>query len=428
MKSLNFNTFLKALLKLSATSALILIAGTTSLSAAPRCISLVNLINEQKSTDQLKAQDKALSKIDLEHFYQLAIRVLQQHVTVSSVRSTLAKERSRQLNLTHFLSQGKHNEAIDIYRQLFDNVELSYWLIKNTQAQLKTENLDATIKSKLEKRLFLHSRKFAQNYGEYIDVRTLLENPTAQANSTPLFIETAQKTINYLGVHKYSEAKADFASLKIPEERVTLRDIKTLYRSSSLFTRLKLLGDFKSEILTALRYMVSSEILVGTVDRVINKFPPATADKLKSMLGLVRSAHLRHRTLPLIIEIESLPHDAEMRLTELRKKNSITTHDELLVTYARTVEFSDSFNSIKAHAKIRAQEPENTIQKNFYERLVDAEARAAKLPDISLYEKTSNIDNLYTLIQTGIILKVTGPEVFSSFTDFLNFVLGKGLL
>lgn len=424
---------------------LAILANSFSLQAAPRCAELSDRLNlrpieaardntlekpaitEQNITDQLKAQDKALWRIDLQHFYELAVRVLQKHVTVSSVRSTLAKEKSRQLNLIHYLSQGKHNEAIDIYRPLFDNVELAYWVVKNTQKQLEDPTLEATTRIKLEKRLFLQSRKFAHGYGEYIHIRKFLENASEQVGASSLFIETAKKTLLYLGVHKFSEVHPDYAALKIPEERVSLTDIKTLFRSSGQFTRLKLLADFRNEVLSALRYLVSAEILVSTVDGVINKFPPHTADKLKSLVGLMRSTHLRHRTLPLIIEIESLPLNPEMRLTELRKKNSITTNDELLVTYARTVEFTDSFNALKAHAKLRAKEHNNAIGKSFYERLLAAEARATKLPDISLYEKTSNIDIAYTLIQCGIIIKVTAPQVFGSFGEFINFVFGAGL-
>lgn len=421
---------------------------TPKASQAIQCIDLINKIEQKQSlspppfildffktdtaekaiTEQLKAQDKALWRIDLQHFYEFSIRVLQKHVTGSSVRSTLGKERSRQLNLMHYLAQGKHNEAIDIYRKLFDTVELSFWVIKNTKQQLaELDQSQGAMKIKLEKRLFLQSRKFAQNYGEYIHIRNFLENATDQVGANPLFIETAQKVLRNLGVHKFSVVNPDYASLKIPEERVSLAEVKTLFRSSGQFTRLKLLGDFRNEVLSVFRYLLSAEILVSTVDNIISKFPPHAADKLKSLVGLMRSAHLRHRTLPLIIEIESLPHDQSLRLNELRKKNSITTNDELLVTYARTVEFTESFNDLKVQAKIQAELPNNLIMKSFYERLLAAEARALKLPDISLYEKISNIDVVFTLIQSGLIIKMTAPQVFGSVSEFFNFILTAGL-
>lgn len=377
-------------------------------------------------TRDLQAQDKALWRIDLQHFYESAVQFLQKRVTVSSVRSTLAKERGRKLNLMHFLAQGKHNEAIDIYRRLFDNVELSYWTIKNTERQLQDPELVLETKLKLEKRLFLKKRLFAQNYGEYVSVRQYLEGVSEHSSASPLFVETATRVLRSLGVHKFSEIHQDFAALRIPEERVPLQEVKTLFRSESQYTRLKLLADFRNEILSALRYLVSSEILVSSVDNILSRFPPRAADKLKNLVGLMRSAQLRHRTLPQIVEIESLPHDMDMRLTELRKKNSLTNNDELLVTYARTVEFTDSFNEIKAHAVVKSAEPGNNIMKAFNERLLAAEARAKNLPDISLYEKMSNIDVAYTLVQAGIVIKVTAPQIFNSVSDFFSFLANAG--
>ena len=138
----------------------------------------------------------------------------------------------------------------------------------------------------------------------------------------------------------------------------------------------------------------------------------------------MRSAQLRQRTLPMLVEIESLPDDPKLRYDELREKNTLTNKDELLVTYARTVEFTEGFNSIKEVAKELAAKPDNNIHRAFYERLLSAELRAAQLPDISLYEKMSNIDVMFTVIQAGIILKVASPQVFSSATEFINFLVG----
>ena len=403
------------------------------LQAAPPARPKRNVVETRAEiTRELKAQDQALWKVNLQHFYESAVQFMQKRVTVSSVRSTLAQQGSRKLNLIHFLGQGKHNEAIDIYRRTFDKVELSFWTIKLTEQQLQSPNLTVFEKWNLQRRLLLNKRSFAQNYGEYVSVRQYLESVDASTNASPLYFETAERVLKNLGVHKFSEVKPDFAALRIPEQRVSLVAVKELFRSESQYTRFKLLADFRSEIGTALRYLVSSEILVGAVDSIINTLPKVgfkveAVDKLKNLVGLMRSAQLRHRALPQIIEIENLPHDLDMRLMELRKKNSLTTHDELLVTYARTVEFTDTFNELKAHAAKKGEEPNNIIMKHFHERLLAAETRAAELPDISLYEKMSNIDLMYTLVQAGIVLKMTGPQVFNSFSDFFNYMLSAGV-
>ena len=87
-------------------------------------------LTEADITREIEEQDAALHKIRMQHFFERAINFLQKHVTVSSVRSGLAKQRSRKLNLIHYLNEGNSNEATDIFRKQFDDVELSFWLIK----------------------------------------------------------------------------------------------------------------------------------------------------------------------------------------------------------------------------------------------------------------------------------------------------------
>jgi predicted nucleic acid-binding protein len=367
-------------------------------------------------------QDRALWKVDLQHFYEQAIQFVQKKITVNSVRSTTAIEQRRKLNLMHFLNESKHNEAIDIYRRQFDDVELSYFMIKNDQEALYDTSLNQISRLKLQKRLLKYKRLFAKNYGEYIGVRSYLENVLRSTTLSPSYIEAAGLTLKYLGVHKFSEVNADFASLHIPEERVNVSDIKALFRSSSTFVRLKLVNDFKNEIVSALKYFVSAEVLIQSTNAIFNKFPAPVADKLKSLTGLMKSAQLRNRYLPQIIDIESLSGDMNLKLEELRRKNSISPNDELLVTYARTTDFTDTWNALKSAAEQRALEPNNNIHKAFLERMKNAEARAVKLADISLYEQISNIDVLYTVIQCGILLKVTAPQVFHSAHVFLSFL------
>lgn len=95
------------------------------------------------------------------------------------------------------------------------------------------------------------------------------------------------------------------------------------------------------------------------------------------------------------------------------------------MTFARTVELTESWNQLRDSARALSEaEPGNQIQNSFYQRMLKSEARALKLPDISLYERTSNIDNLYTLIQCGIIIKILGPSVFHSTSEMFSFMLG----
>lgn len=388
--------------------------------AANQCVDLFTA-PEISISQRLSDQQEAIRKIAIQHFYQNAVDFLQKRVTVSSFRSTTAIEERNKLNLIHFLKSGKSDEAIDIYRDKFDAVELSYWMIKQYREFLE-HPVGLTDLAKIKVRLQIFERRFAKHYGEYIGVRTFLENAALDSNPNRPFSEAAKKTLKSLSVHKFSEIYEDFVSLKIPEKRPSIADIKALYRSSSTFTRLKLWNDFKNEIVSVAKFIMSAEVIVGSIDSVFNKFPPNVAFRLKSFTGLMRSAKLRNRYLPLIVEIETLPEDIALRIEDLRRKNTTTPNDELLITYARTVDFTDSWNALKAEAKNRAGDENNLIAKKFYARILAAEQKALKLPDISLFEKVSNIDSLFTIVQTGILLKMTGPQVYQSLNEFFGFL------
>lgn len=385
------------------------------------------LSEADKLTNQIEEQNGALKKIAIQHLYERAIDFLQTKVTGSSIRSTEAIKNRNKLQLIYFLKSGKDSSAINIYRQIFDGVELSYYRIKQDLATLEKlhqlPKVDKTEIVNLQLRLQVYQRRFAKNYGEYLEIRSYLENVGSDPKSDPMMAETAKKTLRFLGVHKFAEKNIDYISLEIPEQRPTITDIKQLFRSKAQYTRMKLFGDFKAEILTVVRYLISSEVVIGTIDSIFNKFSYSTALKLKKFTGLLQSKKIRSRYLNVVIDIETLPEDMNLKLESLRKKNAGTPNDELMITFARTVDFSESWNNLKEAAKEKSLRDNDIIYKNFYDRMLLAEAKATKLSDISIFDKDSNIDNMIVIIQTGLILKFAGPEVFHSASGFFNYVL-----
>ena len=377
-------------------------------------------------SDELSEQDEALKKIAIQHFYEGAIRFLQTKITGSSIHSTGAQRDKNKFQLIRFLFAGKHDAAINLYRKVFDNVELSYYRIQQDLETLR--RLEAAPESshidiaKLELKLQVYQRRFAKHYGEYLVVRAYLEKVSNDKTLNTVFVETAKTTLKYLGIHKFSEIHEDFAALEIPESRVTIQEIKSLFRSKALYTRIKLWNDFKAEIYSVIKYIISSEVIVGTIEGAFNKFPPNVALKLKEFTGLLRSAKHRFRYTKLIFDLETYPSDVPLRLEELRRKNSTTPNDELLITYVRMVDFSDSWNDMKAYAKTKADNGTNRIYQNFYDRMLAAEDKALALKsDISGLELSSNIDTIIVMIQTGLILKYAGPQTFATLNDFFSY-------
>lgn len=402
-----------------------ILIGSANLAYANQCR---ELFEKTDLLSLIQGQTDSLDKISKQQFLESAILFFQRKITASSIRSTTATEQRNKLNLIHFLKAGKVKEATDIYRHIFEHVELSFWMIPKFTQHLQDlkalpdspENQKAIHAAKVKLGQF--EKRFAENYGEYTTIRAYLEGLIAEQTESPLFLEAAKTTLRYLGVHKYSEVYKDYASLEIPQERAELKDIKTLYRSSSHYTRLKLWKDFRKEITAALQYIFSSEILSQNLERVIDRLP-VTANikfKVKSVLGFLHSARLRLRLMPKFVEIENLPEEGYVRLEELRKKNTTSPHDEFLITFARTTEFSDLWISLKAQAKKKSEETGSSIYENFYTRMETAEQKSLTLGNLSLFEKSPGIDVTLALIEVGILLKLTVPENIPSIVDVFN--------
>lgn len=220
-----------------------------------------------KISEEVEEQNGALKKIAIQHLYEKAITFLQTKVTGTSIRSTEALKNRRKLQLIGFLKGGKYSEAINIYRHVFENVELSFHRINQdmgTIERLRAQpELDKSDMANLQMRLQVYQRRFAASYGEYISIRTYLEKLGSDPAIDAVTAETAQKT---------------------------LRDSDVIY-------------------------------------------------------------------------------------------------------------------------------------KKFYDRMLEAEAKALKMGDISIFDKDSNIDNMIVVIQTGLILKYVGPTVFQSGTELYSYVL-----
>lgn len=380
-------------------------------------------------TEKIKAQDAALFKIAVHHFYKNATQFLQKKVTTSSYRNTRAIREFNKLNLDYYLKTGNAEEAYHLYETIFDNVELSYWSIKNdlkSVEELKKMSSDAKVIAKgrawwrLKLRLRVYSNRFAKSFDEYSEIRPYLEARAAlekPASELSLSEQTARQVLEKLKVDEFSREKPDFVVLDIPPERPKMDDIAELFKNDHEFVTRALFQEFKGEILAVAKFVMTGEWAVGMLENVFNRFPSEVAFKLKNMTGLMKSMRLRFRTLPLIVMNETLPsHNAEalkIRLDDLRIKNTLTAEDELLITYARVVEFSDTWKELKDFAAKYGEESKNKTYQKFASRMEAAELKAETLPDISLLAHTSNIDALYTIIHTGILLYIFGPSVYA---------------
>jgi hypothetical protein len=417
-----------------------LVTGLSANASAPRCGGLMDLLtakaapaktevkkvvpDENAILAELQAQEKSIFRVNMQHFLERSIRILQRHVTAKTIRSSTAIQQRRRLQLIHLLNEGKHNEAIDLFRKTFDDVELAFHMIKSDEAALQNSSLNLLNKLKLQKRHFFNQRKFAHNYGEYLGTRSYLEKAISDEKLPESFRNTAELTLRYLGARKFSKDHPEYAALNIPKERPEIGQIRALFNSSGRYTRLMLWKDFRNEIFRVAKYFVSSEVIVQGVDNFFNRLPvpPHVADAIKKFTFLLGSVQLRNRHIPLLVEIESLPENAGLRLEALRSKNASTRNDELLVTYVRTVEFTDSWNAHKAEAEKRVKaDSKNTALKNFYDRMLAAETRAAKLEDVSIFENTASLDVMLRVVQVGVLLKYYGPENFNSLSEWMSF-------
>jgi hypothetical protein len=217
------------------------------------------------------------------------------------------------------------------------------------------------------------------------------------------FWETQPIKDSFAGIRKTLGAK--FAL-----RRPTLHELDQLYREESLRTEAineRLERELTQERKLFVRLMFVSPESVDAVTDVITAASQKLAAKpfvwffkpLLEMCGLSRDAVVRRRFLPSVFEIISMNDgpDGMARLNALRTSNIHFKKDQLLITYARMVNGTETWQQMKDKVETLAYDkPKDASRRvisqiwaNFDARLDSAVTEADKQGDLALSETVS---------------------------------------
>ncbi|MEK7354820.1 MAG: hypothetical protein AAB250_00125, partial [Bdellovibrionota bacterium] len=362
-------------------------------------------------------------------------------------RSSLIKAKLRLDSFDDHLVAGENGPAVDIYRTLFREVELKFWIVKSVDKRLS--ELDKSVGSretgdvKAERLSLAKERSDAlkligENYGEYVSARELLEKIIAtEGNIGPsvfgpapappgheshaeraLYAAAAKKVMASLGIKNLAQL---FPKLGLPNERAALADLKTLFRTEPEALKAKLKKDRADGRWATLKVFTLAGPILNAIDGMVSRFPAKFADSIRAITGLAHRVSIRNKYIPMIERVLNLPENPLMRLELVRKLNSQNPNDEFLVVFARTVDATQTWSDMKAEAV--KQGATNTIYATYAERMVDAEARAKKAGDLALNYDSSPADKV--ALVTAAAIPAVGyaghtylPEISSALHGF----------
>jgi hypothetical protein len=333
------------------------------------------------------------------------------------------------------------NAAVDLYRNLFRDVELAYWTLRHGEQEalsLAQEPQDSNpervkmIHAWLEdneREMQLARVKLAEGYGEYRLVRAYLEkavkdeavNPdeviqqngpellTARSMSRPqgpTSKEIAKKALDNLGIHNI---KTMFPELKLSNARVSLDALKDYFRSHTELTIKKLEKDLAVE--KQINRWKAGYYLRRGMQRNLNILPASISlrrlgleipirQPISELLSLSTDEYLLVEYLPkinkVLVSIDS--DDNAARLNRLMDLASGRRGDEMLVTFAAISYFQKPWLALKAEAHKR--EADSELYKNFVVRMKAAEVEAGKLGGLSIYNRVTTRAQIKALLAT----------------------------
>lgn len=359
---------------------------------------------------QVAVRDTILSELQQIEWYETSIARWRKW-SGSYERTSVENANQKRRNIDGFLRRGQVSKATDEWRKLFRDVELSYFTILDLERQMEqartlpatsrdAENLRAHLISDLEAKYAEHIQIFGTSYGEYVAARMYLEDiikrktyadlgrssrqdarlQTSIAQALPgmshtdllaKYVESAEDLYENLGASNIDKM---FPGLNITDYRVELQDIKTMFQKRPKALLAKLQRDRKEQRWTFAKTFTLAEPMLKMLEGTINLLPKGASHRVRDFLGLARGLRARRRYLAKVDAILSMPNDPASQLNELRSLNA-PTQDEFLTFFVQHVEGTETWLSMKAEAKRRAQDPENRIHADFYKRMVQAEDR-----------------------------------------------------
>ncbi|HRK07652.1 MAG TPA: hypothetical protein PLZ57_07760 [Pseudobdellovibrionaceae bacterium] len=318
-------------------------------------------------------------------------------------------EANRRFQLMRFhLQGGEVNAVVEVYRQLFRDVELNLHRMRDLRARgeslLRLGRGKEALRLELEARR--HERSFGESYGEYVRVRTELETMAA-AEGAPA--QAAQRALDNLGLRNLRQL---FPSLGLPADRVSLDVVREAFRNSPEALLGKLERDLSAERRTAV-FMIGLPVLNAS-QALLYRLPPVARERVTSLLGMSYDVYLRDRYFPEVERLMQYSGGEAQQLRLLMELNAKGTRDELLLVMARLVNAESTWVRLRRQAESERDMP---MTQNFLERMRKAEAEAQRLGALSLYQRVAMTERTARMI---LLITGAGAAAYAQWGDDLD--------
>jgi hypothetical protein len=304
-------------------------------------------------------------------------------------RTALFKLRDRRKKFSfYFETSGELYEAVNIYRDIFKDVELSFFKLQRYYGAEVAER-DA-IYSREE--LAAIEKVFGENYGDYSYVRQYLEKsmetlPVDATSPEGIAYSNAKYVLGRLGTPVIAER---FADLNLTKERPGLDDIQNMFRDHPGPLIAKLRRDLRQERVLAIKTFVLGTLQVETLQKLIYKIiPTKMKEAVTNFLGINYNSYVLKRYLSdieLIVNAKTI----EQQVVVFREIAAKHSSMEFYVTFVRLVSYSDTWIALRKSLEEHKDEP-------IYARIVSdmkkAEEELKKYNFLPQFHEPSLIDH-----------------------------------
>lgn len=298
------------------------------------------------------------------------------------------------------------NNAIDLYRQVFRDVELSQVIITNGEKDLSVLRRDMESgRVSLEKGIHLLDVKqseidgaylrFGRAYGEYLAVRAYLEPLAAQETAEGA---VAKRIFMVLGARSLHNLIPNF---NVPLERPSVDAIKETFRKTPELILIKLRADSQREG-KSMFIRLSNTLAKQVVQILRASMPKRAVEPVSNLIGLSSDAKAFDQFMGTVKRLSDPALSPKEQLTELMKACAGGECQDLLITFARTFEKREAWAAIKAEAELEGKTLAQS--KWFFDRMVKAEKQAEPLAPMSLSVRPSGNSKLGVVLASGGVL------------------------
>lgn len=301
-------------------------------------------------------------------------------------------------------------ESISEYEALFRDVEFAYWYLARVTPRLKwlkkqpqTDAVKAEI-AELKKTNLPYWKDLGQNYDEYMLVRMYLEEKASQPTTTELGQQQAKAAKEILAAMGAHELAPMFPDLNIPRKRVSLANIGKMFNSNVEAKFAKLKKDQVVEAKLAGR-ILARRVFISSLRRVVVKLPEKAQPVFRKLLSLVDRNLVKDLYLDDIVKVVELMDQPELQIKTFAESNGRSQfEDEMVLTLAKFLEYTDEWIQIKENAVKVAATTKNPLHQELIASMekMEAKIKTKEVKRESFFIDPSGIETATTVGAVGL--------------------------